>query len=45
MARFPPARWECLPIEELDRLTATRATEPGSPAQAKIFAAAYMAIR
>jgi hypothetical protein len=45
MARFPPARWECLPIEELDRLSEPKAPEPGSTAQAKIQAAAYMAIR
>jgi hypothetical protein len=42
MAKFLPNKWECLPIEELDRLIEA---ELAGPAQAEIQAAAFMAIR
>jgi hypothetical protein len=42
MAKFPPNKWECLPIEELDRLIEAELAEP---AQADLQAAAFMACK
>jgi hypothetical protein len=42
MASFPPARWECLPLEDLDRLLDE--LDSATPI-AKLRAAAFMAVR
>jgi hypothetical protein len=44
MARFPPARWECLPIEELEKLAVEILAEAQKP-RGSLYAAAFMAIR
>jgi hypothetical protein len=42
MASFPPTRWECLPLEDLDKLLDEL---DSSVPMAKLRAAAFMAIR
>jgi hypothetical protein len=42
MASFPPARWECLPLEDLNRLLDE--LDSATPI-AKLRAAAFMAVR
>jgi hypothetical protein len=43
MARFPPTKWECLPIDGLDQLLADLLEQPADPTQLR--AVAFMAIR